>query len=172
MCDTKLPKIKIVGIGGAGCNIINRLLKREIKSIEYYIADSDEAVLKSSSCANKIETLSVLDDGITWLKSIQERFQEIIQEADMVVMISGLGGYVGSTFTPLFAEVAKSIGIMTIAVVATPFEFEGKTRMTQCVKSLERLKTLTDTVIVVPNHRVKKIEIGRASCRERVLRDV
>lgn len=157
MCDTKLPKIKIVGIGGAGCNIINRLLKREIEGIEYYIADSDEEALKSSSCANKIETLSVFDDGITWLKSIQERFQEIIQEADMVVMISGLGGYVGSTFTPLFAEVAKSIGIMTIAVLATPFEFEGKTRMTQCVKSLERLKTLTDTVIVVPNHRVKKI---------------
>lgn len=157
MCDTKLPKIKIVGIGGAGCNIINRLLKREIKGIEYYIADSDEEVLKSSSCSNKIETLSVFDDGITWLKTIQQQFQETIQDADMVVMISGLGGYVGSTFTPLLAEVAKSIGIMTIAVVATPFEFEGKTRMTQCVKSLERLKTLTDTVIVVPNHRVKKI---------------
>ena len=56
----------------------NRLLKREIEGIEYYIADSDEEALKSSSCANKIETLSVFDDGITWLKSIQERFQEII----------------------------------------------------------------------------------------------
>lgn len=157
MCDAKLPKIKIVGIGGAGCNIINLLLKREIKGIEYYIADSDEEVLKSSSCANKIETLSVFDYGCTWLKSIQQRFQEIIQDADMVVMISGLGGYVGSTFTPLLAEVAKDMGILAIAVVATPFEFEGKTRMAKCVKSLERLKTLTDTVIVVSNHRVKKM---------------
>lgn len=157
MCDTKLPKIKIVGIGGAGCNIINLLLKREIKGIEYFIADSDEEVLKSSSCTNKIETLSVFDDGCAWLKSIQQRFQEIIQDADMVVMISGLGGYVGSTFTPLLAEVAKGMGITTIAIVATPFEFEGKTRMAKCVESLERLKTITDTVIVVPNHRVKKI---------------
>lgn len=123
MCDTKLPKIKIVGIGGAGCNIINLLLKREIKGIEYYIADSDETVLKSSSCANKIETLSVFDDGYAWLKSIRQRFQEIIQDADMVVMISGLGGYVGSTFTTLLAEVAKGMSITTIAIVATPFEF-------------------------------------------------
>lgn len=157
MCEIKMPKIKIIGIGGAGCNIINLLLKREIKGIEYYIADSDEEVLKSSSCANKIETLSIFDDGSAWLKSIQQRFQETIQDADMVVMISGLGGYVGSTFTPLLAEVAKGMGITTIAVAATPFEFEGKTRMAKCVESLERLKTLTDTVIVVPNHRVKKI---------------
>lgn len=158
MCDIKMPKIKIVGIGGAGCNIVNLLLKQEIKGIEYFVADSDEEVLKSSKCANKIETLSILNsEGGAWLKSIQQRFQEATEDADMVVMISGLGGYVGSTFTPLLAEVAKGMGIMTIAVVTTPFEFEGKSRMTKCVKSLERLKSLTDTVIVVPNHRVKKI---------------
>lgn len=158
MCDIKMPKIKIVGIGGAGCNIVNLLLKQEIKGIEYFVADSDEEVLKSSKYANKIETLSILNsEGGAWLKSIQQRFQEATEDADMVVMISGLGGYVGSTFTPLLAEVVKGMGIMTIAVVATPFEFEGKARMAKCVESLERLKTFTDTVIVVPNHRVKKI---------------
>ena len=158
MCDIKMPKIKIVGIGGAGCSIVNHLLKQEIKGIEYFIADSDEETLKSSNCTNKIETLSILNsEGGAWLKSIQQRFQETIQDADIVVMISGLGGYVGSTFTPLLAEVAKDLDIMTIAVVATPFEFEGKTRMANCVKSLERIKAFTDTIIVVPNHRVKKI---------------
>ena len=158
MCDIKIPKVKIVGLGGAGCNIVNLLLKQEIKGIEYFIADSDAETLSLSSCTNKIELLSIIDDGDgARLRLMKERFQVAITDADMVVIISGLGGYVGSTFTPILTEIAKSVGILTIAVVATPFEFEGKTRMAKCVESLETLKTVIDTVIVVPNHRVKKI---------------
>lgn len=154
MCDIKMPKIKIVGIGGAGCNMVNLLLKQEIKGIEYFVADSDKETLGLSSCENKIKLPTV---GSSWLLMAQDIFKAVITDADMVVMISGLGGYIGSTFTPILAEVAKGMNTMTVAVVATPFEFEGKARMTKCVESLERLKTFTDTVIVVPNHRVKKI---------------
>ncbi len=158
MCDIKMPKLKIVGLGGAGCNIVNLLLKQEIKGIEYCIADTDAETLSLSSCTNKIELLSIIDDSDgARLRLMKERFQVAITDADMVVIISGLGGYVGSTFTPILTEIAKSVGILTIAVVATPFEFEGKTRMAKCVESLETLKTVIDTVIVVPNHRVKKI---------------
>ena len=154
MCDIKMPKIKIVGIGGAGCNMVNLLLKQEIKGIEYFVADSDKETLGLSSCENKIKLPTV---GSSWLLMAQDIFKSVITDANMVVMISGLGGYIGSTFTPILAEVAKGMNTMTVAVVATPFEFEGKARMTKCVESLERLKTFTDTVIVVPNHRVKKI---------------
>lgn len=154
MCDIKMPKIKIVGIGGAGCNIVNLLLKQEIKGIEYFFADSDNETLGLSSCENKIKLPTV---GSSWLLMAQDIFKAVITDADMVIMISGLGGHIGSTFTPILAEVAKGMNTMTVAVVATPFEFEGKARMAKCVESLERLKTFTDTVIVVPNHRVKKI---------------
>lgn len=162
MCDIKMPKIKIVGIGGAGCNIVNLLLKQEIKGIEYFFADSDNETLGLSSCENKIKLPTV---GSSWLLMAQDIFKAVITDADMVIMISGLGGYIASTFTPILAEVAKGMNTMTVAVVATPFEFEGKSRMAKCVKSLERLKTLTDTVIVVPNHRVKKIVPKTTSMR-------
>lgn len=154
MCEIKMPKIKIVGIGGAGCNIVNLLLKKEVKGLEYFFADSTEDMLRPSSVETRIKLPAT---GSSWLMMAPDFFKAVVTDADMIVIISGLGGYVGSTFTPILAEVAKGMGIMTIAVVVTPFEFEGKTRMTTCVKSLERLKLFTETVIVVPNHRVKKI---------------
>ena len=122
MCEIKMPKIKIVGIGGAGCNIVNLLLKKEVKGLEYFFADSTEDMLRPSSVETRIKLPAT---GSSWLMMAPDFFKAVVTDADMIVIISGLGGYVGYTFTPILAEVAKGMGIITIDVVVTAFEFEG-----------------------------------------------
>lgn len=152
MCEIKRSKIKIIGVGGAGCNIIHRLLKNTIDGIDYYVTDSDEEVLSNSKCENKVKADSTCE---SWAELLCGSFEAIIADADMVIIVSGLGGLFGSTFTPMLVGSAKELNKVAIVIGTIPFEFEGKPRMAKCIHSLEQLKKLSIPLILIPLHKLK-----------------
>ena len=166
----QVAKIKVFGIGGAGCNAINRMVEDELKGVEFFVANTDLQVLNISPCKNKIilgrSTTKGLGAGANpeiGLKAALESEEEIkaaLKGADMVFLTAGLGGGTGTGAAPLFAKLAHEMGILTIGIVTKPFSFEGKKRMDQALAGLENLSHFTDSLIIVSNNQLLEA-IGR-----------
>jgi len=166
----QVAKIKVFGIGGAGCNAINRMVEDELKGVEFYVTNTDLQVLNISPCKNKIilgrTTTKGLGAGANpeiGLKAALESEEEIkaaLKGADMVFLTAGLGGGTGTGAAPLFAKLAHEMGILTVGIVTKPFSFEGKKRMDQALAGLENLSQYTDSLIIVSNNQLLEA-IGR-----------
>ncbi len=163
----QLAKIKVIGLGGGGGNAVNRMVESGVKGVEFIVANTDLQVLKSSKADVKIQIGANLTDGLgagakpeigkeAALESKKE-LEDALAGADMVFITCGMGGGTGTGAAPIVAEIAQALGALTVAIVTKPFSFEGKKRMDNALKGLDELKKHVDTLIVIPNDRLREI---------------
>lgn len=162
--DSSSIRIKILGIGGAGCNTVNSMIDSDLEGVSFIVANSDLQALRLSKAANKIQlgikTTKGLGCGANpdiGRKSTEEDIEQIMEhlhDADIVFLVAGMGGGTGSGGAPVVAKALKERGILSIAVVTKPFSFEGKRRMIVAQDALDVLKKEVDTLIVVPNEKL------------------
>ena len=163
----QLAKIKVIGLGGGGGNAINRMVESGVKGVEFIAANTDLQVLNSSKADVKIQIGATLTDGLgaggkpeVGKESAVESKKEIedaLSGADMVFITAGMGGGTGTGAAAIVAEIAQGLGALTVAIVTKPFSFEGKRRMENALKGIEELRKHVDTLIVIPNDRLREI---------------
>ena len=161
------PKISVIGIGGAGGNAINTMINANINNIDFIAANTDGQALSRSLTTRQIQLgknttlgLGAGSDSETGRKAAEESIEEIISElgdVNMLFITTGMGGGTGSGAAPVIAKTAREKGILTVAVVTKPFDFEGKKRMEVAENGLALLKENVDTLIVIPNQNLFKI---------------
>ena len=164
--DTQ-PKICVIGIGGAGGNAVNTMINANVKNIDFIVANTDGQALTRSQTKRQIQLgknltlgLGAGSDAETGRKSAEESIEEILSElgdVNMLFITTGMGGGTGSGAAPVIAKAAKDKGILTVAVVTKPFDFEGKKRMDVAENGLSLLKQCVDTLIIIPNQNLFKI---------------
>jgi cell division protein FtsZ len=157
-------RIKVVGVGGGGCNAVNRMIRAKVEGVEFIAANTDLQALHLSQAPVKLQLGAKLTRGLgaganpeVGRKGALEDTDKIIEAidgADMVFVTSGLGGGTGSGAAPVVASLASEMGALTVAVVTKPFTFEGRRRMAQAEQALAELVGSVDTVIVIPNERL------------------
>ena len=163
----QLANIKVIGVGGGGNNAVNRMIESGVKGVEFIVANTDLQVLKNSKAPVKIQIGTDLTNGLgaganpqigkeAALESKNE-IEEALKGADMVFVTCGMGGGTGTGAAPVIADIAQSLGALTVGIVTKPFSFEGRKRMQQAVAGLEELKKHVDTLIVIPNDRLREI---------------
>ncbi len=163
----QLAKIKVIGVGGGGGNAINRMVESGVKGVEFIAANTDLQVLNSSKADVKIQIGSNLTDGLgagarpeigkeAALESKKE-IEDALVGADMIFITAGMGGGTGTGAAPIIAEIAQGLGALTVAIVTKPFSFEGKRRMDNALGGIDELKKHVDTLIVIPNDRLREI---------------
>lgn len=159
--------IKVIGVGGAGNNAVNRMVDSGIEGVEFVAVNTDRQALMLSKAGTKIQIGEKITRGLgaganpdIGAQAAEESRQEIsdaIKGADMVFVTSGMGGGTGTGAAPTVASIAKEMGILTIAVVTKPFTFEGKKRLTQAERGIDSLKGKVDTLVVIPNDKLLQI---------------
>ncbi|HEY8837401.1 MAG TPA: cell division protein FtsZ, partial [Dehalococcoidia bacterium] len=155
-----LPPIKVVGVGGGGCNAVNRMIQEHIFGVQFIAVNTDAQQLMHSDAPTKIRIgdkltrgLGVGGDptiGLRAAEESREELREAIRGADMVFVTAGMGGGTGTGAAPVLAEVAKQEGALTIGVVTKPFGFEGSRRLKQAEAGIQALREKVDTLIVIP----------------------
>jgi len=163
----QIAKIKVIGVGGGGNNAVNRMIEEGVKGVEFIIVNTDLQVLNASSCENKIQIGSTITEGlgaganpeIGRAAAIESKadLEEVVKGADMVFVACGMGGGTGTGAAPVIAEIAQESGALTVGIVTKPFRFEGKRRMENALLGLEELKKHVDTLIVIPNDKLRDI---------------
>ena len=166
----QVAKIKVFGIGGAGCNAVNRMVEEGVQGVEFYVANTDMQDLNKSPVENKIilgrETPRGLGAGANpemgrkAALENEEEIREAMSGADMVFITAGMGGGTGTGASPLFAKIAKEMGALTVGIVTKPFSFEGPRRMAQAEAGLGQLSEFIDSLIIVSNNQLLQV-IGR-----------
>ncbi len=156
--------LKVVGIGGGGCNAVNRMIEAGIEGVEFIAANTDVQALRQSRAAIKLQLGSKLTKGLGAGADPEvgrqaaledtEKIIELLEGSDMVFITAGLGGGTGGGSAPIISSLASELGALTVAVVTKPFHFEGKKRMSQAEQALAELKEGADTVITIPNERL------------------
>jgi cell division protein FtsZ len=162
-----LAVIKVVGIGGGGVNAVNRMIEEGLRGVEFIAINTDAQALLMSDADVKLDVGRELtrglgaganpDIGAKAAQDHREEIEEVLKGADMVFVTAGEGGGTGTGGAPVVAEVARSLGALTIGVVTRPFGFEGKRRAAQADTGIERLRSEVDTLIVIPNDRLLSI---------------
>ena len=166
-------RIKVVGVGGGGCNAINRMIDEGIQGVEFVAVNTDAQALLLSKAPTKVRVGAKLTRGLgaggdpeVGRKSAEESAEDlynVLKGADMVFVTAGLGGGTGTGGAPIVAQIAKEVGALTIGVVTRPFTFEGNRRMQSCEVGMAKLKEHADTLIVIPNDRLLQIVDKRSS---------
>ena len=159
--------IKVFGIGGAGINAVNNMIRGGLAGIEFFAANTDAQALTSSSAPNKIQLGDILtkglgagadpDVGFAAARESVDAIKKCLEGADMVFITAGMGGGTGTLGSSVVAEVARDLGCLTVGVVTKPFLFEGKRRMKNAERGIEELKRHVDTLITIPNQRLLSI---------------
>ncbi len=160
-------KIKVIGVGGAGNNAVNRMIEAKINCAEFIVVNTDSQILALSPCENKIQIGTQLTKGLgagadpdvgrQAAEESKDVLQNVIKGTDLLFITAGMGGGTGTGAAPVIAKMARDLKILTVAVVTEPFVFEGKKRMENTVKGLENLKKYVDTLIVIPNDKIRTI---------------
>lgn len=167
--------IKVMGIGGAGGNAVNNMIDSNLAGVQFIVANTDVQALNISKADHKIQLGVELTKGLgaganpqkgkdAALENVDE-IREALQGSDLVFITAGLGGGTGTGAAPVVAEICKDLGILTVAVVSKPFAFEGKSRIRKAEAGLEELRGITDTLITIPNDRLR----GLAAKGERMV---
>jgi cell division protein FtsZ len=160
-------KIKAIGVGGGGGNMINHMIEQNVKGIDLIVANTDAQALSSSKAPIKIQLGANLTRGLgagmqpaIGRDAALENFSEVkdaLNGADIVFISAGLGGGTGTGAAPIIAQAAREVGALTVSVVTTPFKFEGRKRQKLAKEGLEELKKESDSIIVIPNERLLSI---------------
>ena len=160
-------KLKVIGIGGGGCNAIESMMKRGLSGVEYVAINTDAQVLDASSANHKIQIGANLTKGLgagadpnVGKKAIEEdreKITKILEGSDMVFVTAGMGGGTGTGGAPIVASIANSLGALVIGIVTKPFRWEGKKRMLNAEEGINELRQYVDSLIVIPNERILNI---------------
>ena len=156
--------IKVVGVGGGGGNAVNHMMKAEVEGVDFICANTDAQALKASSARNIIQLGNTITHGLgagadpdigrqSALED-RDRIMDVLEGADMVFITAGMGGGTGTGAAPVVAQVAKEMGILTVAVVTKPFSFEGRKRAEVANNGIRELSQYVDSLITVPNDRL------------------
>jgi cell division protein FtsZ len=156
--------IKVVGVGGGGCNAVNRMIEAGLKGVQFIAMNTDKQALAKCNAETKIQIGEKLTRGLgaggnpeVGQRSAEETIDEIkgiLDGADMVFITAGMGGGTGTGAAPIIAKASKDMGILTVGVVTKPFFFEGKKRMTQAELGIKFLKKYVDSLVIVPNDKL------------------
>ena len=159
--------IKVIGVGGAGNNAVNRMVESGIRGVEFISVNTDRQALQESKAGAKIQIGEKItrglgaganpDIGAQSAEESKAEIAEVLRGADMVFVTAGMGGGTGTGAAPIVAAAAKEMGILTIGVVTKPFTFEGKKRLSQAERGIESLKGKVDTLVVIPNDKLLQI---------------
>ncbi len=162
-----MATIKVVGVGGAGNNGVNRMVENGLKSVEFISVNTDRQQLNVSKANKKIQIGEKLTRGLgaganpevgkCSAEESKSEIAEVLKGADMVFVTAGMGGGTGTGAAPIVAEVSKEMGILTVGVVTKPFPFEGKRRMMQAEAGIEELRQNVDTLIIIPNEKLLQV---------------
>ncbi len=160
----QLAKIKVIGVGGGGNNAVNRMIESGVKGVEFIVANTDLQVLNSSKAEVKIQLGSTglgagadPEVGRRAAEDSKDEITNVLKGADMVFVTCGMGGGTGTGAAPVIAEIAQNLGALTVGIVTKPFSWEGKPRSRHAEEGLERLKEHVDTLIIIPNDRLREI---------------
>jgi len=156
--------IKVIGVGGAGCNAVNTMIDAGLEGVEFIVANTDQQVLDTSKAAIKIQLGESITKGLgaganpeigkqAALEDI-DKIKGVLADSDMVFITAGMGGGTGTGAAPVIAEAIKTIGALTVAVVTKPFDLEGKRRKNIAEEGLKNLKENVDSLIAIPNQRL------------------
>ena len=169
-------RIKVIGVGGGGCNAINRMIAEGIQGVEFMSVNTDAQALLLSKAPIKVRIGEKLTRGLgaggnpdVGRKSAEESAEDLynaLKGSDMVFVTAGLGGGTGTGAAPIVAQIAKEVGALTIGVVTRPFTFEGAKRMVSAEAGMDALKEHADTLIVIPNDRLLQIVDKKASLQD------
>jgi cell division protein FtsZ len=169
-------RIKVVGVGGAGCNAVNRMIKEGIQGIEFISVNTDGQALLQSNATTRVRigdksTRGLGAGGVPEMgkKAAEESAEElysVLNGSDMVFVTAGMGGGTGTGAAPIISTIAKEANALTIGVVTRPFTFEGSKRMQAAESGINNLKKVADTLIVIPNDRLLQIVDKRASLQD------
>ncbi len=168
-------QLKVVGIGGGGCNAIESMMQKGLRGVEYVAVNTDAQVLKMSSANHKIQIGNSITRGLgagadpnVGRKAIEEdreKITKILEGSDMVFITAGMGGGTGTGGAPIVAAIAKSLGALVIGIVTKPFKWEGKRRMLNAEEGIHDLRRSVDSLIVIPNDRLLNILDRTVSAR-------
>jgi cell division protein FtsZ len=169
-------RIKVIGVGGGGCNAVNRMIDEGMQGIEFITVNTDAQALVLSKAQTKVRIGDKStrglgaggnpDIGKKAAEESSEELYEALKGSDMVFVTSGLGGGTGTGASPIVAQIAKEVGALTIGVVTRPFTFEGAKRSQSAEQGIARLKEHADTLIVIPNDRLLQIVDKKATLQE------
>ena len=173
-------KIIVVGVGGAGNNAVNRMIDEGIVGVEFIAINTDRQHLMNCKAPTTLQIGEKLTKGLgaganpevgqAAAEENKEEITEMIKGADMLFVTCGMGGGTGTGAAPVVAQIAKSLGILTVGVVTKPFTFEARSRMNNALSGIERLKESVDTLIVIPNDRLLEIVDRRTSMEDALLK--
>ena len=165
MGPDSVVNIKVVGVGGGGNNVVNRMVRTGTKGVDFIAVNTDKQVLETSAATYKIQIGEKLTNGQgagsnpeVGRKSAEENRTQIakaLEDADMVFITAGMGGGTGTGAAPIVADIAKELGILTVGVVTKPFRFEGMRRMRQAEGGITELRSKVDSLVIIPNERLK-----------------
>ena len=168
-------KIEVIGVGGGGSNAVNRMIDSDLEGVSFRVLNTDAQALLQSSAESRVQLGQNLTRGLgaggnpsigqKAAEESKEELQQALEGSDLVFIAAGMGGGTGTGAAPVVAEVAKQSGALTVGIVTKPFSFEGKRRMRQAEEGISRLAENVDTLIVIPNDRLKDVTAG-ASIQE------
>ena len=163
----RVVKIKVIGVGGAGNNVINRMIEGGVQGVDFFVVNTDKQDLNKSICKNKVQIGEKLTGGMgagskpeVGKKSAEESrtaISKALEGTDMVFITAGMGGGTGTGAAPIVADLAREAGILTVGVVTKPFKFEGANRMRQAESGIAELAEKVDSLVIIPNDRLKYV---------------
>ncbi len=163
----RVVKIKVIGVGGAGNNVINRMIESGVEGVDFIVINTDKQDLNKSICKNKVQIGEKLTGGMgagskpeVGKKSAEEsraQIAKILEGTDMVFITAGMGGGTGTGAAPIVADLAHEQGILTVGIVTKPFKFEGANRMRQAESGIAELAGKVDSLVIIPNDRLKYV---------------
>ena len=168
-------KIEVIGVGGGGSNAVNRMINSDLDGVSFRVLNTDAQALLQSAAESRVQLGQNLTRGLgaggnpsigqKAAEESKEELQQALEGSDLVFIAAGMGGGTGTGAAPVVAEVAKQSGALTVGIVTKPFSFEGKRRMRQAEEGIARLAENVDTLIVIPNDRLKDVIAGAPSKR-------
>lgn len=172
----EIAKIKVIGVGGGGNNAVNRIINDKVQNIETYLMNTETSLLKRANTKNVLqigkETTKGLGAGAnevvgenSALES-KEDIKRILENTDLLFVTAGMGGGTGTGATPIIAQIAKEMGILTVGIVTKPFTFEGRKRLNRANSGIEKLKENVDALIIVLNDNLLKVVSNKTSINE------
>ncbi|BAQ65890.1 cell division protein FtsZ [Geminocystis sp. NIES-3709] len=164
---SNVAQIKVIGVGGGGCNAVNRMIQGNVVGVEFWQINTDSQALSQSMATNCLQIGQKLTRGLgaggnpaIGQKAAEESRDEIaktLENTDLVFITAGMGGGTGTGAAPIVAEIAKEMGCLTVGVVTRPFTFEGRRRTTQAEDGIQALESKVDTLIVIPNNKLLSV---------------
>ena len=173
---TEAVKIKVIGVGGAGVNTVNRMIKNGLTGVELWIMNADNQILQASDCENKLQlgkktlkgfgTGGDISLGETAAKESEQDIKKALDGADIVFIIAGFGCGTGTGATPVITKIAKDMGILTVVFALNPFSFEGEKRIEQAEIGLKELQKSADAISVIQNDKLLNVINSQSSLAE------